>query len=164
MNKVLTTLDCGCAILDDGSRSWCTSCAFSDAPIDKEYELKSLRIKIAEYERNIQAAIELSRVADIGDKPVGWICHGRIYRVKQRDDAGFGDYYPDQYPVYAAPPQAQLQAAIDKARMEAAKLIEPNAAKPDTEYSQGFKDARGSAAFHIRKLIGKPLGEDHADK
>lgn len=31
---------------------------------------------------------------------VGWMLNGHFYRVQQRDDAGFGDLYPGQTPVY----------------------------------------------------------------
>lgn len=30
MSKVTRYLDCGCALLEDGSRSWCPTCAESD--------------------------------------------------------------------------------------------------------------------------------------
>ena len=55
----------------------------------------------------------------------------------------------------------QLQAAIDQAREEAAKLIEPNDLDFTVEYMKGFRDGRKVAAYHIRALIGKPLGDSH---
>ena len=34
-------------------------------------------------------------------EPYGWLSkEGKFYKVKQRDDAGFGDFYPDQIPLY----------------------------------------------------------------
>lgn len=32
---------------------------------------------------------------------MGWLLDGNFYRVKQRDDCGFGEYYPNQVPLIA---------------------------------------------------------------
>jgi hypothetical protein len=37
-------------------------------------------------------------------EPVAWLSEeGAPYSVKQRDDAGFGDYYPNQQPLIVRP-------------------------------------------------------------
>ena len=36
-------------------------------------------------------------------KPLWWELDGKLYKVQQRDDCGFGDYYPNQIPLYARP-------------------------------------------------------------
>lgn len=35
-------------------------------------------------------------ISDGHKNPDWWLCNGNIYKVQQRDDAGFGDFYPDQ--------------------------------------------------------------------
>lgn len=42
-------------------------------------------------------------------EPVAWMLHGRPYLFQQREDAGFGEYYTEQQPLYAAPQLPQRE-------------------------------------------------------
>jgi len=49
----------------------------------------------------------LSRIRE-EQEAVAWLsAEGRLYKVKQRDDAGDGDYYPNQIQLFTTPPAAQ---------------------------------------------------------
>ena len=121
----------------------------------------------------IEAEVQ-RRIADMRDKPIGVVRdplkqgarnHSIIVNldldlVKDNPEFQYSLYGTS---VYTAPPKAQLQAAIDQAREEAAKICDDRSAEGevDTGYeSGGYEPEAQDCAERIRALIGKPSGDN----
>ena len=120
-------------------------------------DAESLEIFKAAVEAEVQR-----RVAEMNKKPVGYLDnilltdHGvsRCYDSIEEEEGC-------TTPVYAAPPQTQLQAAIDRAREEAAKVCD-KIANENPKFTRGdWIDCAKHLAEEIRARIGKPLGDSH---
>ena len=105
------------------------------------------------------AAVEAEvqrRIAEMVDEPAGGL-----------DSFGYfmphGSTLDRHYPIklYLAPPQAQLQAAIDKAREEAADKLAALKKRAYVRNEFSATSAYTTAKQEIRALTGKPLGDSH---
>ena len=123
----------------------------------------------------IEAAVEAEvqrRIEEIGEKPVAYKYSNKDFEnlsLTFEPSITFNEVnneFPDrkytETPLYAAPPQALLQAAIDQAREEVGLAIQSKISKEssgigEASYKSGMRDACGIALDQI----GKPLGDSH---
>jgi hypothetical protein len=104
---------------------------------------------------SLLAAVESEvqrRIAEMGEKPVAWtVPTGGVPNHDGWIEARINKWSEFTMPLYAAPPQAQLQAAIDAAREKAIEYF--RSAWFTAESVKDMCDKARSA------LIGKPLGD-----
>lgn len=56
-------------------------------------------------------------------KPVAWLLGTKVYDVQQREDAGFGAFYPDQTAIYSEHAKETILSAIRQAKVEVLKKV-----------------------------------------
>lgn len=78
-------------------------------------------------------------------KPAWWLLNGKLYTVEQYDDAGMGDPYPGQVPLYT---KEQVESLLDGDRISGNKIT-------DKHLLEAFEEAKNKPKKQMTPKVEK---------